>query len=54
MCTRYHARRCPATITPTAGGFAAQPDTPLRAVTPGQAAVVYQGDTVVCGGTILG
>jgi tRNA-specific 2-thiouridylase len=28
-------------------------DTPQRAVTPGQALVLYQGDTVLGGGTIL-
>ena len=28
-------------------------DSPQRACAPGQAAVVYDGDTVVCGGTIL-
>ena len=28
-------------------------DEPQRACAPGQAAVVYDGDTVVCGGTIL-
>lgn len=29
-------------------------DEPQRAVTPGQALVVYEGDYVVCGGTIIG
>lgn len=52
ICTRYHAKRALATITPTATGFTAVTDTPLRAVTCGQAAVLYQQDVVIGGGTV--
>jgi len=51
---RYRHREAPATVVPYAGDqvlvrFAA----PQRAITPGQAVVFYDGDTVVGGGTIL-
>jgi tRNA-specific 2-thiouridylase len=52
---RYRAPEVPATVTPLPGRrFRADFDTPQRAVTPGQAAVVYVGDEVVGGGTIEG
>ncbi len=44
----------PATVSPMDGGRACvRFDAPQRAVTPGQAVVLYDGDTVVGGGTIL-
>ncbi|MEG1773715.1 MAG: tRNA 2-thiouridine(34) synthase MnmA [Oscillospiraceae bacterium] len=52
--TRYHQTETPARIEPAADGTVlVTPHTPLRAVSPGQAAVFYDGDTVVGGGTIL-
>ena len=50
---RHHHRAMPARIELTALGFRASFLTPQRAVAPGQAAVVYVGDQVVGGGTIL-
>ena len=44
----------PATVYPLGNGEAKVVfDQPQRAVTPGQAVVLYDGDTVVGGGTIL-
>lgn len=52
--TRYHGAETPATITPLPDGTARIVlDVPQRAVSPGQAAVFYDGDLVVGGGTIL-
>ena len=43
----------PATVYPEEGGFARVIfDEPQRAISPGQAVVLYSGDTVVGGGTI--
>lgn len=43
----------PATVYPMDGGFArVEFDTPQRAITPGQAVVLYNGDTVIGSGTI--
>ena len=51
--TRYHQTETAATISPLPdGGVEAVFDTPIRAITPGQAVVFYQGDLVVGGGTI--
>jgi tRNA-specific 2-thiouridylase len=51
--TRYQAREAPCTVQQTdSGALHATFDEPQRAVTPGQAAVFYDGDTVVGGGTI--
>lgn len=51
---RVRHRHTPARalITPTAEGFHASFSKPQRAVTPGQAAVVYRGEEVVAGGFI--
>ncbi len=51
--TRYSAKEAPATATPLPDGRVAVTfDTPQRAVTTGQAVVLYDGDEVVGGGTI--
>lgn len=51
---RYNQAEQPATVEQTgADRLRIRFDTPQRAVTPGQAAVLYDGDTVVGGGTIL-
>lgn len=50
---RHGHRPAPARVTAVDGGFAAEFAEPQRAVAPGQAAVVYDGDRVVGGGTIV-
>jgi len=52
---RYTAREAPALVTPLEGGRQARVrfDTPQRDVTPGQAAVFYDGDVLVGGGIIV-
>ena len=51
--TRHSQKSQPGTAYPEENGFArVEFDTPQRAVTPGQAVVLYQGDLVVGGGTI--
>ena len=50
---RHSQTEAPATVFPEENGFArVEFDTPLRAVTPGQAVVLYDGDLVLGGGTI--
>lgn len=50
---RYRAIEAPATITPTgAGRVSVKFDEPQAAITPGQAAVFYDGEAVVGGGWI--
>ena len=51
--TRHSQFEQPATVYPEENGFArVEFDQPQRAVTPGQAVVLYDGDMVVGGGTI--
>ena len=50
---RYNQKEQPATVYPEENGFARVVfDQPQRAMTPGQAVVLYDGDLVVGGGTI--
>ena len=51
---RYKFAEAPATVTVVGGGALVRFREPQRAVTPGQAAVFYQGDTVLGGGAIAG
>lgn len=51
---RAHADPAPAEVTPLAGGrLAVRLDAPLKAITPGQAAVLYAGERVLGGGRIV-
>ncbi len=50
---RYRHCEQPAVIFPSDGGAVLEFDEPQRAPSPGQAAVFYDGDTVVGGGTIV-
>lgn len=49
---RYTPNAASCTVIPADGGVILEFDTPQRAVTPGQAAVIYDGDLVLGGGTI--
>ena len=52
--TRYHQTEQAATVYPAGEGrFRLEFDQPQRAPTPGQAVVLYQGDVVLGGGTIV-
>ncbi len=50
--TRYRQSDAPCEITPTANGFTLHFDSPQWAVTPGQSAVVYDGEVCLGGGVI--
>lgn len=50
--TRYSAKESPAVAEATSEGVRITFDEPQRAITAGQAVVLYDGDTVVGGGTI--
>ena len=51
---RAHATTAPAEVTPLGNGrLAVQLQAPLKAITPGQAAVFYAGDRVLGGGRII-
>ena len=49
---RYRHEPAAAQVTPTADGFAVHFQKPQRAITPGQAVVVYRGEEVIGGGFI--
>jgi tRNA-uridine 2-sulfurtransferase len=53
--SRYTARETPGLVTPLDDGTkaAVQFDFPQRDLTPGQAAVFYDGETVLGGGIII-
>ncbi len=49
---RYRAAEVPCTVVAVDGGLAVEFDAPHKAITPGQALVLYEGEYVVGGGTI--
>lgn len=50
--TRYKSQPAPATVRVSGSEIEVEFDRPLRALTPGQAAVIYDGDRVIGGGII--
>ena len=51
--TRYHQAETPCTVYPGEDRVRVRFEAPIRAVTPGQSVVFYDGDLVLGGGTIL-
>ena len=51
--TRYHQAETPCTVYPQGDRVRVEFDSPIRAITAGQAVVFYDGDIVVGGGCIL-
>ena len=51
--TRYHQAETPCTVYPQGDRVRVKFDTPIRAITAGQAVVFYDDQTVLGGGTIL-
>ena len=51
--TRYRMKEQPGTAYPTTEGVRFEFDEPVRAITPGQGLVIYDGDTVLGGGEII-
>lgn len=49
---RYHGKKEPCIVTPSSDGFSVLFDEPVRAITPGQSAVIYSNDQVLGGGII--
>lgn len=50
---RYNQKEQPARVIPEGTNATIIFDAPQRAITPGQSAVIYDGDTVIGGGTII-
>lgn len=50
---RYSAKPAPCIVSTEGTRIKVTFDTPQRAITPGQAVVIYDGDTVIGGGTII-
>lgn len=50
---RYSAKPAPCTVSPDDGRLKIEFDAPQRAITPGQAVVMYDGDMVIGGATII-
>jgi tRNA-specific 2-thiouridylase len=51
--TRYRAPLVPCTLTPSEAGLQIRLDEQVRAITPGQSAVLYDGDHVLGGGIVI-
>ena len=51
--TRYRMKEQPGTVYVTPEGVRFEFDEPVRAITPGQSLVIYDGDVVLGGGEII-